>query len=61
MILLKLLFEESPFKTVADIKNFESLDPITLFDTRKAESATNVIALLSSLMKKKMQDRPGIA
>lgn len=60
VILLKLLLNQSPFKSTKDIKHFETLEKIPLFLARQKEFSHNVVHLLKSLMKKSVEDRPGM-
>lgn len=60
VILWKLLFRKSPFKTTKDIRKFETLETIDPFETEKLLYSSNVISLLTSLMRKKINERPGI-
>uniref|UniRef100_A0A0K8RKZ8 Serine/threonine-protein kinase 1 n=1 Tax=Ixodes ricinus TaxID=34613 RepID=A0A0K8RKZ8_IXORI len=60
VILLKLLLSESPFKSVKDIKYFDSIDALPLFKSKVQEFPQNVVDLLKCMLKKKISDRPGI-
>lgn len=60
VILLKLLLHESPFKSVKDIKYFESVDALPLFKSKVQDFPQNVIDLLKCMLKKNISDRPGI-